>query len=41
MLAGHPVKIPDLDLGTRMPLMFGMLERGPFRTEEKLQGAAR
>ena len=25
VLVGHPVKFPQLDLGTTMPLLFGML----------------
>ena len=41
MLAGHPVKFPQLDLGTMMPLLFGMLGLGAFRTAEKVQGVAR
>jgi len=27
-LAGHPIKFPQMDLGTMMPLLFGMLELG-------------
>lgn len=40
MLAGHPVKFPQLDLSTMMPLLFGMLGLGAFRTAEKMQGVA-
>jgi hypothetical protein len=39
-LAGHPVKFPQMDMGTMMPLLFGMLGLGAFRTAEKLQGKA-
>ena len=27
-LAGHPIKFPQMDLGTMMPLLFGMLGLG-------------
>ena len=37
-LAGHPVKFPQMDMGTMMPLLFGMLGLGAYRTAEKLQG---
>ena len=40
-LAGHPVKFPQMDLGTMMPLLFGMLGLGAYRTAEKIQGVAR
>ncbi len=40
-LAGHPVKFPQMDLGTMMPLLFGMLGLGAYRTAEKLSGIAR
>jgi hypothetical protein len=40
-LAGHPVKFPQLDLGTMMPLLFGMLGLGAYRTAEKIQGVSR
>ena len=39
--AGHPVKFPQMDLGTMMPLLFGMLGLGVYRTAEKIQGVAR
>lgn len=38
MLAGHPVKFPDLDLSTLMTLLFGMLGLGAMRTTEKING---
>ncbi|MFM7013212.1 MAG: universal stress protein [Betaproteobacteria bacterium] len=31
----------QMDLGTMMPLMFGMLGLGAYRTAEKIQGVAR
>lgn len=37
-LAGHPIKFPQLDLGTMMPLLFGLLGLGGMRTFEKVQG---
>ena len=40
-LAGHPVKFPQMDLGTMMPLLFGMLGLGAYRTAEKIQGVTR
>lgn len=40
-LAGHRVKFPKMDLGTMMPLLFGMLGLGAYRTAEKIQGVAR
>jgi Holin of 3TMs, for gene-transfer release len=39
-LAGHPMPFPQLDLGTMMPLLLGMLGLGGMRTAEKLQGKA-
>lgn len=39
-LAGHPVKFPQMDMATMMPLLFGMLGLGAYRTAEKLQGKA-
>jgi len=38
-LYGHPVKFPQMDMGTMMPLLFGMLGLGAYRTVEKVQGA--
>ena len=40
-LAGHPVKFPQMDVGTMMPLLLGMLGLGGLRTAEKIQGVAR
>jgi len=40
-LAGHQVKFPQMDLGTMMPLLFGMLGLGAYRTAEKVRGVAR
>ncbi len=37
-MAGHPVKFPQMDLGTMMPLLFGMLGLGAYRTAEKVRG---
>ncbi|MFM7571390.1 MAG: hypothetical protein ACKO8O_22215 [Betaproteobacteria bacterium] len=37
-LAGHPIKFPQMDLGTMMPLLFGMLGLGAYRTAEKVRG---
>jgi hypothetical protein len=38
-LAGHPVKFPQMGLGSMMPLLFGMLGLGAYRTAEKVKGA--
>lgn len=40
-LAGHPMKFQQMDLGTMMPLLFGMLALGAYRTAEKVKGVAR
>lgn len=40
-LAGHPLKFPPMDTATMMPLLFGMLGLGAYRTVEKIQGVAR
>ena len=40
-LAGHPVKFPQMDQGTMMQLLFGMLGLGAYRTAEKVKGVAR
>ena len=40
-LAGHTVKFPQMDLGTMMPLLFGMLGLGAYRTAETVRGIAR
>lgn len=37
-LVGHPAQFPNLDLGTMMPLLLGMLGLGGMRTYEKIQG---
>ena len=39
-LYGHPVKFPQMDMGTMMPLLAGMLGLGPMRTAEKINGVA-
>lgn len=39
-LYGHPVDFPPMDVATMMPLLFGMLGLGAYRTAEKLQGKA-
>ena len=39
-LAGHPVKFPQMDMGTMMPLMLGMLGLSGMRTAEKINGVA-
>jgi hypothetical protein len=39
-LYGHPVKFPQMDTGTMMPLLLGMLGLGGLRTAEKLQDKA-
>lgn len=37
-LAGHPVVMPELDMGTLVTLLLGMLGLGGMRTAEKLNG---
>ena len=39
-LAGHFVKFPQMDTGTMMPLLLGMLGLGGLRTAEKLADKA-
>ncbi len=39
-LAGHPVVFPQLDMGTLLTLLGGMLGLGSLRTVEKLKGVA-
>jgi hypothetical protein len=39
-VCGHPVVFPELDTGTMMELLTGMLGLGGFRTYEKLKGVA-
>lgn len=40
-LAGHPVKFPELDMGTLLTLLGGMLGIGGLRTFEKTKGVNR
>lgn len=40
-LAGHPVTLPPLDMGTLLTLLGGMLGLGAYRTVEKINGVAR
>lgn len=37
-LFGHPLSFPNLDLGTMMPLLLGMLGLGGMRSFEKVNG---
>lgn len=37
---GHPCPFPQLDIGSLMPLLFGMLGLGTLRTTEKIKGVA-
>lgn len=39
-LNGITVKFPEMDTATMMPLLFGMLGLGAYRTYEKVQGIA-
>lgn len=39
-LYGHSVVFPNMDLETMMPLLFGMLGLGAYRTYEKSKGVA-
>jgi len=39
-LANHPIKFPQMDTGTMMPLLLGMLGLGGLRTAEKLADKA-
>lgn len=39
-LCGHPIVFPQLDMGTLMTLLLGMLGLGSMRTVEKLNGKA-
>ena len=39
-LYGTPVKFPQMDMGTMMPLLLGMLGLGAMRTAEKISGVA-
>jgi len=38
---GNPVQFPQMDIGTMMPLLFGMLGLGAYRTAEKIQGVTK
>jgi hypothetical protein len=37
-LFGHPVKFPTMDLGEILPVLFGMLGLGAYRTYERVKG---
>jgi hypothetical protein len=39
-IMGHSIAFPNLDLGTLMTLLFGMLGLGALRTHEKVKGVA-
>jgi len=39
-LYGNPVKFPQMDVGTMMPLLIGMLGLSGYRTAEKINGVA-
>lgn len=39
-LYGHPVDFPSMDMATMMPLLFGMLGLGAYRTAEKINKVA-
>lgn len=38
--AGHPLTIPVLDFSEMMPVLFGLLGLGAYRTYEKVRGVA-
>lgn len=40
-LYGHPLKFPQMDTATMMPLLFGMLGLGAYRTVEKIKDVAK
>lgn len=40
-LYGHMVVFPPMDVATMMPVLFGMLGLGAYRTYEKTQGVAK
>lgn len=40
ILMGPPVQFPQMDLSTMMPLLFGLLGLGAYRTAEKMRGVA-
>jgi hypothetical protein len=35
-LAGQPDELPHMDPGTKMPLLFGMMGLGAYRTAKKV-----
>lgn len=37
-LLGHPIDFPKLDLSDMLPILFGMLGLGAYRTYEKVKG---
>lgn len=39
-LANHPIKFPELDMGTLLTLLIGMLGLGGMRTAEKIKGVS-
>lgn len=39
-LNGHVVAFPSLDVATMLPVLFGMLGLGAYRTAEKIKGVA-
>jgi uncharacterized protein (DUF2062 family) len=38
---GHPITLPVLEFGEMMPVLFGMLGLGAFRSYEKVKGVTR
>jgi uncharacterized protein (DUF2062 family) len=38
---GHPITLPVLEFGEMMPILFGMLGLGAFRSYEKVKGVAK
>jgi hypothetical protein len=40
-LAGYPIPFPELDLGTLLTLLAGMLGLGTLRTQEKIKGVTK
>lgn len=38
MLTGNPIPFPDLDTGTLVTMLMGMLGLGTLRTQEKIKG---
>lgn len=39
-LRGNPVQFPEMDMATMLPLLFGMLGLGAYRTYEKVRDKA-